>query len=400
MQLGGSDLPTQLEKVQIKAWHVGEDEPRTRNFFDIPLRAGVANLSLAGLARGDRLEVLAHVKNGPQYNLHADTIVLRRPDLTVLAIDVSNDVIRTRAFDVSITVVEVGRDLGATGRLLLFDGASTTPLASSPVQVGAGGSSEVTLRIVLARPTEHTLRAVVTDSSPAEWDVAANERELEIYVNHYAQNGVVATDHVLATQIGAEVLRGGGNAFDAAAAVQFALSVVQPHLNGLGGGSNAILRIGETGEVFAIDARETAPAATTPTTYAGAVGQVRPNGFAVGVPGTVRSVDYLLSRWGTRSLAQSVEPAVALAENGFPIGHYLAPQIAAQRTVFQPETRAIFLNSDGSVPAQGAILKQLDLAKTLRLLARDGASAFYEGEIASAIVEATRRAAVPGREGR
>ena len=68
VQLGGSDLPTQLEKAQIKAWHVGEDEPRTRNFFDIPLRAGVANLSLAGLARGDRLEVLAHVKNGPQYN--------------------------------------------------------------------------------------------------------------------------------------------------------------------------------------------------------------------------------------------------------------------------------------------------------------------------------------------
>ena len=92
--------------------------------------------------------------------------------------------------------------------------------------------------------------------------------------------------------------------------------------------------------------------------------------------------------------------AIELAEDGFPIGQYLATQIAAQRPVFQPETRAIFLNADGSVPAQGSTLRQPDLARAFRLLARDGAAAFYEGEISTAIVEAQRRAAVPGREGK
>ena len=399
LRVGGPDLPPNLEMVQVKAWRAEGNGVVTRNFFDVPAPNGVATLALDGPNRGDRLEVSAHLKNGLQYNLEAETIVLRRPDLTIGAIDIPDDVVRTRPFNVTVTVEETGGDVGAHAQLTLFDGASTTPLASSPVEVGADGMSAVALRIVLATPLEHRLRAVVSASVPAEWDIAPNGREQRLYVNHYAQNGVVATDHFLATQIGTDVLQDGGNAFDAAAAVQFALGVVQPHLNGLGGGSNAIVRIGETGEVFAIDAREKAPAATTPTTYASAAGQVRPNGFAVGVPGTVRAVDYMLSRWGTRSLAQSVEPAIGLAEEGFPIGQYLAIQIPAQRSVFQPETRAIFLNPDGSVPTQGATLKQLDLAKTLRLLARDGASAFYEGEIAPAIIEATRRAAVAGREG-
>jgi gamma-glutamyltranspeptidase / glutathione hydrolase len=400
LRVGGPDLPPHLDKVHVKAWHGDGNGVMTRNFFDVPAPNGVATLALDGPNRGDRLEVSAHLKNGQQYNLEAETIVLRRPDLTVERIDTPDDVVRTRPFAVTVTVGETGGDVGAHAQLALFDGASTTPLAVSPVDVGAGSTSAVTLRIVLAKPLEHRLRAVVSGSVPAEWDVEPNAREKDLYVNHYGENGVVATDHFLATQIGSDVLQDGGNAFDAAAAVQFALGVVQPHLNGLGGGSNAIVRIGETGEVFAIDAREKAPAATTPTTYAGAVGLVRPNGFAVGVPGTVRAVDYMLSRWGTRSLAQSVKPAIGLAEDGFAIGQYLATQIPAQQGVFQPETRAIFLNPDGSAPAQGAKLKQVDLAKTLRLLARDGASAFYEGEIAPAIVEATRRAAVAGREGK
>jgi hypothetical protein len=132
------------------------------------------------------------------------------------------------------------------------------------VTVGVGATIPVSFRIVLAQPREHTLRVVVSGSAPDEWDVAPNARERALYVNHYGENGVVSTDHSLATQIGADVLREDGNAFDAAAAVQFALNVVQPHLNGIGGGSNIVVRDGKTGEVFAIDARETAPAATTP----------------------------------------------------------------------------------------------------------------------------------------
>jgi gamma-glutamyltranspeptidase/glutathione hydrolase len=395
----GPTVPTALEKVQVKAGPAG-GESHTRNFFEVASPGGVATLHLGGRELGERLEIRAHVKNGPQHNLETETVVLRRPDLTVSKIDVPADVVRTRPFDVTVTVAERGGDVGANARVLLFDGDSPVALGSSEVTVGAGGTAQATFHFALVRPRDHTLRAVVVDSSPDEWDEEPNTGTQELYVNHYGQNGVVSTDHALATEIGAEVLRKGGNAFDAAAAVQFALGVVQPHLNGIGGGSNMIVRDGTTGEVFAIDARETAPAATTPTTYADAVGQVRPNGFAVGVPGTLRAIDYLLSRWGTMTLAQLLEPSIKLAEEGFPIGEYLTTQIEAQRNAFQPETRAIFLNPDGSLPAKGSILKQADLAKTLRLLARNGADAFYEGEIAQAIVEATRRAAVPGREGK
>ena len=110
------------------------------------------------------------MKDGRQYNVDAETIVLRRPDLTVEGIEVTDDIVRTRAFDVKVAVAEEGGDVGASARLLLFDGASTTPIADSPVEVAAAGSSEVTLRIALAQPREHTLRAVLTEPSVAEWD--------------------------------------------------------------------------------------------------------------------------------------------------------------------------------------------------------------------------------------
>lgn len=402
VRVDGAVRPAVLEKVQVKVWPAGGAEAETSNYFDVASPDGVATLRLTRPARGDRLEVRVHVKDGPQHNLDADTIVRRRPDLTVTRIDVPADIVRTRAFDVTATVAEDGGDVGANARLELFDGV--TRVAASDVAVAAGDTTETSFRVILARPGDHTLHAVVSNSAPAEWDVAPNARERELYVNHYGENGVVSTDHSLATQIGANVLRNGGNAFDAAAAVQFALNVVQPHLSGIGGSANIVVRDGETGEVFAIDARETAPAATTPTTYVGlardGLAGVRPNGLAVGVPGTVKAVDYLLERWGTKTLAETLEPAIALAEQGFTIGQYLGAQIAGQRNFFQPETRAIFLKPDGTPRAQGESLIQPDLAKTFRLLQRDGAAAFYEGEIAEAIVAAQRRATTPGREGK
>jgi gamma-glutamyltranspeptidase/glutathione hydrolase len=403
LHVGGPVLPPVLEKVQVKVSGRGSDEPDTRNFFHVLSPGGVATLRLTGFARGERLEVRAHVKDGPQYNLKTETTVLRRPDLAVTRIDVSDDVVRTRPFDVTAIVAEVGGDVGAAARIELFDGPSMSPLAASNVIVAAGATTAVSFHVVLLNPGEHTLRAVVTGATPAEWDVAPNELERPLYVNHYGENGVVATDHALATEIGADVLRNGGNAFDAAAAVQFALNVTQPHLSGIGGGSQILVREGKTGELFAIDARETAPAATTATTYAGLDDPaVRPNGFAVGVPGTLRAVEYLLDRWGTKTLAQSLDPSIKLAEDGFPIGQHLAADLASagHRSIMQPETREIFLRADGSPRDRGEILKQPDLAKTFRLLARDGAAAFYDGEIAQAIVAAQQRATTPGREGK
>jgi gamma-glutamyltranspeptidase / glutathione hydrolase len=401
LRVDGPELPALVEKVQVKAWPSGSDKAETRNFFDVPLEEGDATLHLTGRQRGELLQIRAHVKDGPQHNLETETTVKRRPDLMVTQIDVPGDLVRTRAFDVTVHVAEDGGDVGADARVLLFDGANTTALAATDVTVPAGATIPVTFRVALAEPGSHTLRAVVTDAAPAEWDIKPNGRYQELYVNHYGENGVVATDHPLATQIGVDVLRSGGNAFDAAAAVQFALNVVQPHFTGIGGASNIIIREGDTGKLFAIDARETAPAATTPTTYA-VPGAVRPNGFAVGVPGTLRAVEYLLDRWGTTTLADAIEPSIPLAETGFPIGYHLAREIpvALQTGILQPETREIFLKPDGTPLAEGDTLKQPDLAKTFRLLARDGIVAFYDGEIAQAIVDAQRRAQTPGREGK
>jgi gamma-glutamyltranspeptidase/glutathione hydrolase len=398
LRVDGPELPAVLEKVQVKAWPAGSDEAETRNFFGVVLEGGVATLHLTGRQRGELLQIRAHVKDGPQHNLETETTVKRRPDLTVTRIDVPADIVRTHPFDVTVTVAEVGGDVGATALLELFDGL--TRIAASDVTVPADGTAETSFRIALARPGDHTLEALVSSSTPAEWDEASNARKRDLYVNHYTQNGVVATDHALATEAGVKMLRAGGNAFDAAAAVQFVLNVVQPHLNGIGGGSNILVREGKTGEVFAIDARETAPAATTPTTYVNFVDRVRPNGFAVGVPGTVRAVDYMLQRWGTKTLAQVLTRAIELAEEGFPVGRYLADQIPlpGNVSIYQPETKAIFM-PNGQALKEAETLRQPDLARTFRLLERDGAAAFYEGEVATAIVEAQRRAAAPGGEG-
>jgi gamma-glutamyltranspeptidase/glutathione hydrolase len=399
------DGPTQvsmLEHVQIKAWLPGGGVD-TRNFFDVPVEDHVATIPLAGRQRGDRIEVLAHIDVRPQHNLEAETTVLRRPDLTVTRVDVPGDVIRTHPFDAVAIVAEVGGDVGSYATVELREGA--TLLGSRSVLVLPGGSVPVSFPVTLAAPGDHVLRAVVTDSVPAEWDVAPNSSERALYVNRYTANGVVATDHPLATEAGVEVLESGGNAFDAAAAVQFVLNVTQPELAGIGGGTNMLVREGATGQVFAIDARETAPAATTPTTYNGRTrAQVGPNGYAVGVPGTLRAVEYMLDRWGTRSLADSLQPAIRYAEDGFHVGNFLWLASAVDpagraRSMAFPETSALF-HPNGADLHEGDLLAQPDLARTFRLLAEQGTSAFYEGEIAEAIVAAQRRATTPGREGR
>ena len=400
LRVDGPTVPSVLEMVQVKAWPADGGGAQTRNFFDVPSPGGVATIPLGGRERGDRLELQVHLDVRPQHNLDAETTVLRRPDLTVTRVDVPEDIIRTRSFSTVVTVAEVGGGVGAAARVQLYDGS--TLLATGDVLVPPNGMDSVELPAVLTAPGDHTLRAVVTGSVPAEWDVAPNERERSLYVNRYDADGVVATDHPLATQAGVAVLRSGGNAVDAAAAVQFVLNVTQPELAGIGGGSNVIVREGETGRVYAIDARETAPAATTPRTYQGrTVAQVGPNGYAVGVPGTLRAIEYMLDRWGTRSLADSLQPAIGYAEHGFPVGNFLALSLtdSLQRARAFPETSALFHRPDGTNLQEGDWLVQPDLARTFRLLAQEGTSAFYNGQIAQAIVTAQRRATTSGREG-
>ncbi len=211
-------------------------------------------------------------------------------------------------------------------------------------------------------------------------------------------DGVVAVSHPAAAAAGARILAQGGNAIDAAAAVQFALNVVEPQSSGIGGGGFMLVHLAKTGETFFVDSRERAPAAARADMFApDGLPMTFPlastSGLAVGVPGTLRGLDAALTRWGTMKLAATLVPAIELAEHGFRVNRFLAADIANDdgRTQIQPETAAIF--RPGGVPlAEGDWLVQPDLAKTLKLIAARGPDAFYRGPLARAIVKPQQRA--------
>jgi gamma-glutamyltranspeptidase/glutathione hydrolase len=210
-------------------------------------------------------------------------------------------------------------------------------------------------------------------------------------------NGVVATSHPAAAEAGARMLAQGGNAIDAAAAVQFALNVVEPQSSGIGGGGFMLVHLARTGETFIVDSRERAPAAASADMFAPdglAMGfpLASTSGLAVGVPGTLRGIDTALRHWGTKPLADTLAPAIELAARGFRVNRFLADDIARDdgRTQLHPETAAIF-RPRGVALAEGDWLVQPDLAKTLKLIAAQGPDAFYRGPLAKAIVKAQQR---------
>jgi gamma-glutamyltranspeptidase/glutathione hydrolase len=204
--------------------------------------------------------------------------------------------------------------------------------------------------------------------------------------------GMVVTSQIDAARAGQSILARGGNAIDAAVATAFALSVTQPFSSGLGGGAFLLIRTAE-GEIIALDARETAPAKAHRDMYieegvperASVVGPL-----AVATPGLVLGLVQALERHGTLPLATVMEPAIALAENGFEIGPYHKKMVARMRKYLVPsrfpETARIQFNDDGPVEI-GWRLVQKDLANTLRAIAEHGPEVFYTGAIAHAIVE-------------
>ena len=208
----------------------------------------------------------------------------------------------------------------------------------------------------------------------------------------HALHGMVSSESALASDIGVDVLRQGGNAVDAAVAVGFALAVAMPNSGNIGGGGFMILHDGKTGKDTAIDFREMAPAAATRNMYLDAQGNVVADKSlftqaAIGVPGTVAGLTYALDHYGTMKRATLVAPAVRLAEKGFPVGETLASVFAAEREHLAAwdGTRKVFFH-DGKLPVTGDILRNPELAKSLGLIGRDGAKAFYDGPIAAAIV--------------
>lgn len=210
-----------------------------------------------------------------------------------------------------------------------------------------------------------------------------------------AGESVVAASHPLAAQAGMAVLKAGGNAVDAAAAVQFALNVVEPQSSGIGGGAFLLIHLAKTGENVVVDARETAPAAATADQFsAHAFRENSESGLSVGVPGTLAGFAEAQRRWGRQTLAAVLKPAIALARDGFAVTPYLAKSLTSPRAALQPETRALYRDEAGNPLRQGFWLRQPELAHTFELIAAQGPDVFYRGEVARAIVQAQRRSAM------
>jgi len=213
---------------------------------------------------------------------------------------------------------------------------------------------------------------------------------------------IVSVSQPQAAEAGAEILRKGGDAIDAAMAIQSALGVTEPQSSGIGGGSFLLVWRAQDHSAWFIDGREAAPMAASPNQFeAFSFDEASKTGLAVGVPGTVAAFQVAHTRWGNLTFAENVQPAIQLAEQGFPLGKYVAKILADKKyqTRLNDAAQAVFIPNGRPIEA-GELLVQKDLARTLRLLA-DNPAQFYRGEIAQAIIEAQRPSRVgPGGEGR
>ena len=211
------------------------------------------------------------------------------------------------------------------------------------------------------------------------------------------QGAAIASAHGLATDAGFEILARGGNAFDAAVAVSATLSVVEPISSGIGGGGFFLLHDARTGRDVFVDARETAPAAATPEAYLDAEGELDRdraiNGpWSAGIPGLPAALVHMAEKYGKLPLATSLQPAIRAARDGFPMYARLVRGYAERREVMErfPGTRAVFLR-EGRPLAEGEILRQPDLARTLERIAESGFDGFYRGVTARRILDAVRK---------
>lgn len=207
----------------------------------------------------------------------------------------------------------------------------------------------------------------------------------------------IASAHPLATRAGLEILEQGGNAFDAAVAVAAALTVVEPTGSGLGGGGFVLLHRAKDGHEVMIDAREKAPAAATRDMFLDAAGNpdrklATASALAAGIPGEPAALGHLAANYGRLPLARSLQPAIRLAREGFPLYARLQGAIRskAEQLGRSRDGARVFL-VDGEVPALGHVIRQPELARTLELLAAKGARAFYEGPLAAKLVAGVRR---------
>jgi gamma-glutamyltranspeptidase / glutathione hydrolase len=207
-----------------------------------------------------------------------------------------------------------------------------------------------------------------------------------------AAHGMVVTDESLGSQAGVEIMQRGGNAIDAAVAVAFALAVVEPAEGNIGGGGFMLVRLADGRSSF-LDYREVAPAHASRDMYIGADGKLDGDASTLGprsvaVPGTVAGLALALKLYGTMKLAEVMAPAIALAENGFPVNAKMVREFAEERHGLErfAVSKHIFLR-DGETFRVGEVFKQPELAATLKRIAKNGADDFYHGETAHLIAE-------------
>lgn len=217
----------------------------------------------------------------------------------------------------------------------------------------------------------------------------------------YAANppaAAIASAHPLATEAGVEILNAGGNAFDAAVAVSAALAVVEPYSSGIGGGGFWLLHRASDKFEIMIDGREKAPLAAHRDMYLDDAGHVVPglsmNGpLAAGIPGEPAALAHIADKYGRLPLGKTLAPAIRLAEEGFAVDAYYQRLAGFRLSVMQQdaETAGIFLDK-GQLPEVGFVIRQPDLANTLRAMAQKGHEGFYQGDVADRLIKGVKAA--------
>ncbi len=207
-----------------------------------------------------------------------------------------------------------------------------------------------------------------------------------------AQNGMVVTESKYATQAGLQILKEGGNAVDAAVTIGFTLAVTFPRAGNLGGGGFMLIYLADSDEVLSIDYREKAPRGASRGMFLDEEGnpdneKSRHSILSVGVPGTVAGLALALENYGTISLERALQPAIELAQKGFPVDQELSDSLNQVKSRMKASTASmdIFFKQGGKPYSEGELLTQKDLAWSLKQIVKNGSEAFYTGDIAKKI---------------
>lgn len=268
-------------------------------------------------------------------------------------------------------------------RLLLVFGLCGLVLVActAPEQRGAVGANSAT-----PAGTPESIPAATRPSTASVIDLRQR------FVPVVARNGMVSGPEQLAAEVGAQILRQGGNAVDAAVATGFALAVTYPSAGNLAGGGFMLIHLADGDRETLIDYRESAPAAASRDMFLDEKGELDHareyfSLQAAGVPGTVAGLLYALEKYGTLSREQVLAPAIALAAEGMPVTFplYFEVGASAERLRQNPAAARVFFQADGSPYAIGDTWRQPDLAWTLGRISAHGADDFYRGQVADRI---------------